>query len=159
MPLALAIAPNGAVTGGFPKNFTEDQLLGAVVSPGMQKALKALQGRKLVLLCVQNDSTRSNEAALKGVKEFKADPKFGQATEIVMVDPANAEESRLLKSFKVDPGIDEAVTVFLAPPGTPIATYRGATDKNMMMAKLTSTVSACAGGCGPGGCGPAAGKR
>lgn len=154
MPLVLAVAPNGAVTGGFPTKFTEEQLQNAFATPGMQECLKHLQSRKLVFLCFQNSKTKSNEAANKGVNEFKADPKFGQATEIVRVDPSDKAEQKLAADFKVDPKTPEAVTVFLAPPGSPLAVYTGATDKNAMVTKLTSAMSSCGSGCGPGGCGP-----
>jgi hypothetical protein len=155
MPLVLSIAPNGAITDGFPGKFTEAELLDAFATPGLEKALKVLQSRKLLLLCFQNSTTTSNEAAMKGVKEFKADPKFGPATEIVTVDPAAPEEAKLVKEFKIEPGTKEAVTVFLAPPGTNLATYKGATDKQAMVAKVTSSVAGCGTGCKPGACGPA----
>jgi hypothetical protein len=67
VPLALVVAPNGAITGGFPGKFEESQLLGAFASPGMEKCLKVLQDNKLVFLCVQNDGTRANQEAMKGV--------------------------------------------------------------------------------------------
>ena len=47
MPLVLAIAPNGAVTGGFKAaELTEERLRDAVASPGLQQCLKALQERQ-----------------------------------------------------------------------------------------------------------------
>ena len=52
MPLVLAVAPCGAVTKAFTSAFDESQLRTALVSPGTQLCLKALQDRKLVLLCV-----------------------------------------------------------------------------------------------------------
>ncbi len=80
MPLVLAVAPNGAITGGFPLKFEETQLLGAFASPGEEKSLKALQERRVVLVSIQNGSTASNDAAMKGVQDFKADPDFGSST-------------------------------------------------------------------------------
>ena len=54
MPLVLAIAPCGAVTKAFTSNITitETQLQSAYVSPCTQLCLKAIQDRKLVMLCV-----------------------------------------------------------------------------------------------------------
>jgi hypothetical protein len=155
MPLVLAIAPNGAVTGGFPGKFDEAKLVNAFATPGLAKCLKALQDRKLVLLCIQNEKSKNGDAAMRGVKDFKADPRYGQATEVVTVDPSNKEEAKLLADFKVPPEPAEAVTVFLAPPGSALATYTGATDKNTLVAKLTSAMASCGSGCGPSGCGPA----
>jgi len=48
-----------------------------------------------------------------------------------------------------------AVTVFLAPPGSPIAMYEGATSKSELLETLQKAGSCGPGGvCGPGGCGP-----
>lgn len=156
MPLILAIAPNGAITGGFPTKAEKQELLDAFASPSMEKCMKPLQENKLVLLCVQNAATESNDAALKGVGEFKADARFAEATEIVMLDPTDVAEAAFLKDLRIDPKIEAAVTVFLAPPGMPIGMYKGATSKDEIVATLEKSSSACGpGGCGPGGCGPA----
>ncbi|MCX7019279.1 MAG: hypothetical protein WCK47_01495 [bacterium] len=155
MPLVLAIAPNGAITRGFPGKFTEQDLMNAFATPVLEKCLKVLQNRGLVLLCIQNAKTRLNEAAMKGVTEFKADPRFGQAVEIVKVDPSDTAESKLLNQFKVDPNTKDAMTVILAPPGSVLASFVGPTDKDVMIAKVTSSVSGCGSSCAPGQCGPA----
>lgn len=151
MPLALAIAPNGAVTGGFPAKFDEAGLLGAMVSPGLQACLKPLQERKLVFLCLQNKTTKSVDAAMKGVNDFKADKRFTDATVVVVVDPADAGEAKLMGQLKVEPKTDEAVTVLLAPPGAVVGKFNGATNVDAVVSALTAATS---GGCGPGGCGP-----
>ena len=64
MPLVLAMAPNGAITGGFPTKFDERQLLDAFATPGTEKVMKPLQDGKLVFVCVQNAKTKSNAAAM-----------------------------------------------------------------------------------------------
>jgi hypothetical protein len=151
MPLTLVVAPTGAITGGFPGKVTEEQLSGAFVSPGLASCLKALQAGKLVLLCVQNSSTKSNDVALKGVQAFKADARYAQFTEVVNLDPTDTAEAKFLAQIKIDPATPVAVTAFMAPPGAVIAKYNGATDKNVMIAALTAATS---GGCGTGGCGP-----
>jgi hypothetical protein len=152
MPLVLAMAPTGAVTRGFPGQFTEAQLETAFVSPGMQKCLKALQDRKMAFLCVQNGTTQHNAEAMQGVKEFAADPQYAKTTEIITVDPTDAAEESLLKQFKVDPKTEEAVTVFLAPPGTMVGTYKGEIKKDVLVAAAKTAAK----GCTPGGsCCPA----
>ncbi len=156
MPLVLAIAPNGAVMGGFPTKFTGEELAGAFGTPCTEQCMKLLQDRKLVFLCVQNGATKSNEGALKGVREFQQDKRFADATEIVMLDPADSAEGPFLSDLKIDPKTPEAMTVFLAPPGAAIAEFQGATDKTVLVSTLEKAGSACTGGkCGPGGCGPA----
>jgi hypothetical protein len=143
MPLVLAMAPTGAVTRSFPVRFTEAQLETAFVSPGMQRCLKALQDRKLAFLCVQNGTTQHNAEAMQGVREFAADPQYAKTTEIITIDPTDAGEEALLKQFKVDPKTEEAVTVFLAPPGTTVATYAGETKKDVLIAAAKTAAKGC----------------
>jgi hypothetical protein len=155
MPLVLAIAPNGAITGGFPGDFTEAKLLDAFASPGLAKCMKPLQEGKLVLLCVQNDKTTLNAEALEGVQSFKADERFANVTEIVMLDPSDSAESSFLGDLKIDPKTAKAVTALLVPPGSAIAEFEGETSKEQFLAALQSAGSCGPGGaCGPGGCGP-----
>lgn len=155
MPLVLAIAPNGAITGGFPSKFNEQQLLDAFATPGTEKVMKSLQDGKLVFVCVQNAKTRSNDAAMQGVRDFKADVRYAHATEIVTLDPADRKEASFLADLKVPSDTAEAVTLFVAPPGTAIAKYEGATEKEALIDVLSKASTGCGpGGCGPGGCGP-----
>jgi hypothetical protein len=155
MPLAIAIAPNGAIMGGFPQKFDEDNLLNAFGSPCTEQCMKTMQEGNLVLLCVQNKSTASNEEAMKGVKAFAEDERYASATQIVMLDPADSAEKPFLTDLKIDPETKEAVTAFMAPPGSVIAEFKGATDKEELIAALQKAGTGCGpGGCGPGGCGP-----
>ena len=153
MPLVLALAPNGAITKGFSVKFTEQQLRQAFVSPGTAKCLKALQGRKLVLLCVQNQQTQFSQIALEGASKFKADTRFANAAEIVTVNPSDKTETSFLQALQVDPKTPQAVTVLLAPPGKPIARFTGAVSKEQIAAKVASAQTQCCPGgkCGPGG--------
>ena len=157
MPLVLAIAPCGAITKAFTKAFDENQLRTAFVSPCTQLCLKALQSRKLVLACVVDQANPQDPVTIpKGVEEFKADGKFGPATEIVLVNARDQGEAAFLKDFQVDPQAQKPVVVFLAPPGSMIGKFNGTTTKQQLVAQLASAQSnPCAGGnCGPGGCGP-----
>lgn len=149
MPLVLAIAPVGAVTGGFKAaDLTEERLRDAVASAGLQKCLKALQDRRLVLVCLQNSGTQANEAAMKGVTEFKADAQFGELTEIVKVDPSDATEARLLAQLQADPKAKTAATALLAPPGVIVAKLEGPTSKAALKAALQKAMASCAPGSG-----------
>jgi hypothetical protein len=156
MPLALAIAPNGAIMGGFPSEFTEEALVNAFGSRSTEKCMKSLQDGKLVFLCVQNASTTLNAEALQGVQDFKAEAQYAEVTEIVTLDPADSAEASFLGDLKIDPKTKVAVTAFLAPPGAVIAEFEGATKKDELIATLVKASSACGpgGSCGPGGCGP-----
>lgn len=150
MPLVMALAPTGAVTGSFIGEFDESRVATAFVGPGMQKALKALQDRKMLFVSVQNGSTKHNTEAMKGVRDFAADAQYAATTEIITLDPTNAAEADFLKSLKVDPQTTEAVTVFMAPPGKTVATYTGATQKIV----LVEAAKKAAAGCSKPGCCP-----
>ncbi len=155
LPLVLAIAPNGAIMGGFPTQFEESDLLAAFGTPASEQCMKALQDTKLVFVCVQNKRTKSNEAAMRGVRDFAADARFSHATEIVTIDPSDAAEASYLADLKIDPKEREAVTAFLSPPGSVIAEFRGATNKDDLVTSLLRASTSCGpGGCGPNGCGP-----
>ena len=85
---------------------------------------------------------------MKGVNEFKADPQFGEMTEIVKVDPSDTKEARLLTQLKADPQAKTAATAFLAPPGVLVATLEGATSKDSLKAALQKAMASCAPGSG-----------
>ena len=153
MPLVLVRAPNGAVTASFPSKFTKQQLLDAFGTPSMEKLLGALQQGKLVLLCVQNGRTRWNAEAMNGVRAFKADPLYSSAIEVLVLDPNSAAERPLLAKLGMNTPVDEATTLLMAPPGSIIGSFKGATDKNQLIATLTNALSGCGTGCKPGQCG------
>ena len=117
--------------------------------------MKPRQDGKLGLLCVQNDRTGMNEEAMQGVKDFAADDRFRTAAEIVSLNPSDEAEKPFMKDLQLDPATKTAVTVFLAPPGSPIAMFEGATTKDQLVAELQKAGSCGPGGvCGPGGCAP-----
>lgn len=155
LPLALAFAPNGAITGGFPTQFTEEDLLGAFATPATEKSMKQLQDGKLVLLCVQNEASMQREAALAGVEEFTRDPRFSSASEIVMLDPADTAEASFLRDLQIT-STSTAVTVLLAPPGSPVAMFEGAISKDQLVESVEKAGKGCCPGgqCGPNGCNP-----
>jgi len=94
MPLVVALAPNGAITKGFPVKFDENQLREGFVSPCTAKCLKCLQDRKLVLLCIQNEKTRFTRVAMTAAQGFKADVRYAKATEIVTLNPKDQARPR-----------------------------------------------------------------
>jgi hypothetical protein len=155
MPFLLVLAPNGAITGGFAKNFTQEQLAGSITTKATAQCLKCLQDHHLVLLSVQNNMTASNQEALKGVTAFKNDPQFSPTTDIVLIDPSNPEEQTFLSQLGIKAG-KEALTVMIAPPAQVIKTYTGPTSKEQITKDLQSASAGCCGpgGCCPGGCCP-----
>jgi hypothetical protein len=156
MPLVLAVAPGGAITKAFTKTFNEKELRTAFVSPCTQRCLKALQSRKLVFVCLVDKTHPQDPTRIpKGVEKFKADKKYGDATEIVVLNVRDAKEATFLKELGFGDNATPMVA-FLAPPGALIGTFSNSTGKEMYVSKLTAAQSnPCgAGGCGSGGCGP-----
>jgi hypothetical protein len=157
MPFVLAVAPNGAVTKGLPGQFDENQLRQAFVSPCTAECMKALQDRKLVLLCVENQSAQVRQASLqKGVEDFTTDKEYAQNSKVVVLHAGDPAEGPFLKDLKVDPQTTVPVTVLMAPPGSVIGTFAGQVTKEQLVAKLKAAQSSCCPGgqCGPGGGGP-----
>jgi hypothetical protein len=152
MPLIVVIAPNGAVTASYIGKVTEEQLMGSFASPCMEKTAKALQEGKLILLCIQNGKTKFNAEAMDGVNAFKADQRYSQATEILMLDPSASSEKSFLVKLGMNAPIEEAATIFMAPPGSIIGSFKGGTNQEQLISTLTSAISSCAGGCQPGQC-------
>jgi hypothetical protein len=152
MPLILAVAPTGAVTRSWVRNFDPKHIDQAFVSPCEAQCLKALQGRKMVLVCVQNGETTSNDEAMQGVTAFTSDPLYARQSAVVSIDPTDESEAGFLKKIRVSPATEEAITVLMAPPGRPIATFTGATNKADIIAATKKAGSGCdprSGCCAP----------
>ena len=152
MPLILAFSPSGAITKYWMRSFDGRQLEQAFVSPSEAKCLRALQWRRMVLVCIQNDKTAHNEEAMQGVSEFRADRRYAARTAVVLINPTDESEAGFLKKLRVSPETEEAVTVLLAPPGRPVATFTGETNKADIIAAAKKAGSSCdpkSGCCSP----------
>jgi len=151
LPLTLVIAPNGATIRGFTKPVDEATLASAFVSPKVAEVTKALQDRKVVALCLQGPATKHNRESKRAAEQFVADQKLGGQAVLVMADPSR--ETDLLKRCRMSAAPAEATIVLLAPPGSMVGTFAGATTKEALLQKLQSASSSCSSGsCGPSGC-------
>lgn len=141
MPLTVAIAPNGAMTGIFPTKVTDEQLAGSFVTPSMAGCMKAMQSGKLVLLCVQNSPV---DVLPQGVRDFQADPQFATRVAVVPLPVAEPSEAPLLKELQIDvqqPG--HATTVFMAPPGVLVGKFSASTSKDELATALHKAGKCC----------------
>jgi hypothetical protein len=160
MPLALVLAPNGAIMGGWPASQLADdsKLIEAVGTKTSEQTMKALQKKNMVALCVQSSKTSDNTGAMKGVEEFLKDPKYGSTTAVVKADPTDPGDAKFLATLGIDPNSATATTVLLAPPGSVIGTFQGATPKDKLVAAVQAAAAPKSGGCCPPGsgktCGP-----
>jgi hypothetical protein len=152
IPITLVVAPNGAVTAGFPQELkAKVNLSKAFVSTGLANVLKILQSGKMAVVCLQNGRTTLNKENQVLAKEITAAPQLAGITEILTMNPDNRAEADFYTQCKVTKGTRKAQLLLLVPPGRVVGVFDGNTAKETVMAKIQS---ACSGGsCGPGGCG------
>lgn len=141
MPMVLCVAPNGAVTGAYVRQFNEAAVERSLVTPLMADVTKALQDKKIVLLHVKPAATSSLPAA---ATEFVADPAFHARTTImslVLTDPA---EKRFLDDMKVTAGdVGESMLVVMAPPGVLVGKFPANVTKDQVAAQLHAAGKCC----------------
>jgi hypothetical protein len=118
LPLVLVIAPNGAITGGYPKNVTADQLKQSVdISDLMLKTLKPLQNQKVVLVALQNSTTKFNAESWAGVSDFAGDTNYKDLVAAIKADPSASGSQEFVKQCQLMAPITQATVVVLLPPG------------------------------------------
>ena len=136
VPLTLVIAPNGAVTAGFPNAITKTDISDAFVSDGTAHVLKVLQSGKLALVCLQNGKTKYNKQCTAAAQGLKADTNLTGSMEIVRIDPADSRESKFLQQCKANTKSANAQVVMIIPPGRILGTFDGNTTKAKLLAGL-----------------------
>lgn len=152
IPLTIVIAPNGAVTAGYPTEIKKMDLSSAFVSHGMAEVMKAMQDGKLAAVCFQNSKTKHNSESLAAANGLNKQAKFRGVVEVIKVDPSDAGEAKLVKACKADDDAASAQLAIIAPPGKLVGKFSGATTSESVAASLMKSLGGgCAGGCA-GGC-------
>jgi hypothetical protein len=141
MPMVLVVAPNGAITGGYAKELTDEQIDEALVTPTMMVCMKALQMRKLVLVRLHTDGDTELPA---GAADFVADPHYAKRTVVVPLDASDRAEARFLSDLQVDPDKEDVPAVaLLAPPGVLVAKFTANVAMQDMTARLHAAGKCC----------------
>lgn len=140
MPAVMAVAPNGAITGVFAKTLAPAQVDAAIVTPAQTRCMRALQDKKLVLLCVQ--PTGSQQVPV-GVQQFKADKLNVNRTHLVSLQAGDPAEAKFLQQLKVRPDTRTTVTAFMAPPGVLLGTFNDRVTPTVLMTKLAAAGQCC----------------
>lgn len=141
MPLTMAVAPNMAVTGVFPKELKEEHFDAAIVTPTMTRCMKSLQEGKMVFICLQ---TTDKATAPPVVKAMQLDPEFSGRMTVVSMQVRDPEETRFLQQMQVDPlKVRSPVAALLAPPGLLIGKYDGTATKDQVAAALHKAGKCC----------------
>ncbi len=140
LPATAAIAPTGAITGVFPQKLTAQQVASAIVSPGYAECLKAMQSKRIVLLCVQ---PASGGFVPKGVQSFQSDKTYGELTKVVHIRATDPAEAAFLTQLKVSTDTASPVTTFMAPPGVLLGKYDSTVTHTALMTKLVESGKCC----------------
>ncbi|QDT66628.1 hypothetical protein [Calycomorphotria hydatis] len=140
MPAVAVLAPNGAICSVFPQKVTSHQLTAAIVSPGQASCLKALQDKKIVLLCAQ--PTLSSEIPA-GVSQFQADKLYLNRTEVVSVLASDPKETKFLNQLGIPTNQSTSVVAFMAPPGVMIGVFNGDITHSELAQKLAAAGKCC----------------
>lgn len=141
MPLTMAVAPNGAITGIFSERMEDSHMAAAFVTPTMMRCMKSMQSGKLVLVCVQ---PAAKSAIPTAVKEFQADPEFKQRVVVVSMQSRDPAEAQFFDQMQVDPSLlDAPLTVFLAPPGVMVGKFESGATREDLAAALHRAGKCC----------------
>ena len=154
IPLTLVLAPNGAVTAGFPREIGATDFSDVFASDGLADVLKVLQSGKLAAVCVQSARTKFNRESSSAAEGLRADSPVSGKVGVVNIDPTDGRELKFLQQCKVDVKAANAQIVLILPPGRVIGKFDGNTTTDKLMAALQTALSSCGTGCGPSGCGP-----
>lgn len=148
LPLTLVFAPNGAMVKAFPgKVVSKAELTTAFASPALAQVLKAMQGGKLVLLCVAGKRPRDNAKSLAAARAAAADKRAPRgAIEVVSVNPNDGSSADVLRPIKAELRSRESSVYILVPPSTIAGKVTGATSKDAVWAAITKGIAACSGG-------------
>jgi hypothetical protein len=141
MPLCVAFAPNGAVTGLFQKTPSAEEFAKAFVTPTMSRCMRAMQDGRIVLLGVQ---VSSETPVPTGVSNFQAAPEFKDRAAILTLDTSDPAEADFLKQLEIDPANSGNIaTVMLAPPGVLVGKYTAEVSFEQMAADLHAAGKCC----------------
>ena len=139
MPLTIAVAPNGAITGVFPQTFQDASFEQGMVTPAMSRCMKSMQQNHLVLLCACPNGTT---AFPKAVADLKADPHYANRIAVVAFNISDPAEARLLKQMELE-NTNSTTMVFMAPPGVTIGKYASHATAQQMARDLVKAGKCC----------------
>ena len=140
MPMTVAIAPNGAMTGMFAQRVTAEKLGDAFVTPTMMFTMKNLQDGKLVLVTVQGAAKAPAPVA---IKDFQSDPHFKDRIVTIGMTAADPQETKFVGQMQIDPKAKATHTVLLAPPGVMVGKFDAVASKDEIAAALAKAGKCC----------------
>ncbi len=141
MPMTVAVAPNGAVTGLFSRKVAQANIDAAIVPPVMMECMKQLQNQKLVFVCL----TQSEQAAVPaGVRALQLDPLFKDRMALVALNIRNTDEARLMQQLKVDAQqVQGPYAALIAPPGVLVGHFNSTSTAKQIAAAIHKAGKCC----------------
>ena len=141
MPMAVVIAPNGAVTGLFPRTITSEQIASALVPPTMMACMKELQNKKLVFVCL----TRTDRVEVpQGVADVQHLEQFKDRIAVVGMRLDDPAEARFYEQMKLSPSdVDGPYAVLIAPPGAMIGHFDARATADQIAAAIHKAGKCC----------------
>lgn len=141
MPLVLCVAPNGAITGVITRQFSEEAVDRALVTPIMADAAKALQDKRIVVVHVKPNAQSPLPA---GAADFIADPAFQTRTTLLEFVVADAAENRFLQDMEIRAAdVSGSLVVVLAPPGMLVGKFPANATREQIAAALHAAGKCC----------------
>ena len=140
LPMIIALAPNGAMTGIFAQKVTAEKLNESFVTPTMMFAMKNLQENKLVLVTVQGSSKAPAPVA---IKDFQSDPHVKDRIVTASMSAADPREAKFIGQMQIDSTAQATHTVLLAPPGVMIGKFNAIASKDEIAAALAKAGKCC----------------
>jgi len=141
MPLAVVLAPNGAVTGLFPRTITPDLIASAIVPPTMMQCMKELQNQKLVFVCM----TKTDRIDVpEGVRAVQQLPQYKDRISLVGMRVDDPAEARFHQQMKLEPNkVNGPYAVLIAPPGALIGHFDASASTEQIAAAIHKAGQCC----------------
>jgi len=141
MPMTVAVAPNGAVTGLFSRQVAKANIDAAIVPPVMMDCMKQLQDQKLVFVCL----TTSEQAAVPaGVRALQLDPTFKDRMALIGLNVLDTSEARLMQQLKVDVAqVQGPYAALIAPPGVLVGHFTATSTAQQIGAAIHKAGKCC----------------
>lgn len=141
MPLTVAVAPNGAITGVFAKSITDEHLSAAIVTPTMMKCMKSLQNKQLVFVLV---ASGDKAVVPNGVKSLELDPQFKDRISFTSLRVDDPQEMRFISQMKIDPlRVEGPYAVLIAPPGVMVGHFDATSTPAQIAAAIHKSGQCC----------------
>ena len=141
MPVTVAVAPNGAITGVFAKTLSDEHMDAAIVSPTMMKCMKSLQNKKLVFVLVAASDKAEMPA---GVKSLQSDPLFKDRMTFASMRVDDPAETRFISQMKIDPRrVAGPYAVLIAPPGVLVGHFDSTATGAQIAAAIHKSGQCC----------------